>query len=196
MKISLIGFMGSGKSSVGKILSKKLSYDFIEMDTEILSQNGFKDMEELFYRKGESFLREQELNLSKKLSKINQAVISTGGGVVLNKSIIDNIKSKKIDQIVFLHTPFEILKKRIEEDKTPRPLFKNEDKAKKLFEVRLQLYKKYADFIVRTNKKTPEVLAQEIYLKLKKIQNIKVKKISPLEKTVDQIEEINKIINK
>lgn len=186
MNISLIGFMGSGKTSVGIALANLLKFEFIEMDRMILDRTKFVNMKELFEVKGELFLREWEITLAKELQHNKKTVISTGGGVVMNKIVTDYLKTDK-GQIVLLHAPFKTLEERISKDTTPRPLFENTYEAYKLFRYRLPLYKKYADLIIRTKGKTAQNIAREIVLKLYENQPSDMKDISPLKETVEQI---------
>jgi shikimate kinase len=161
MNIILIGFMGSGKSTVGSSVAKKLSYAFREMDALILQKTGFSDMQELFAQKGESYLREQEIILSKELAVLDNTVISTGGGVVINKIIIDTLRKHK-GVICYLHAPFELLAKRIASDSTPRPLFDTIEKAQALFDIRLPLYNNLSDHTIDIQGKSVEEIADEI----------------------------------
>lgn len=167
MKIVLIGFMGSGKTAVGQILARQLGYDFIEMDAVVLERADFVNMQELFDAKGEQHLRDWELNLSEEWQDTDDAVISTGGGVVLNTVLMAHMKSGN-GRIIFLHAPFLVLAERIKADTTIRPLFADLAESKKLFDFRLPLYQEYADIIIRTQDKTPDRIAQEILQKLDK----------------------------
>jgi len=160
MNIILIGFMGSGKSTVGQSISKKLSYNFKEMDAIILQKSGFADMSELFSAKGEAYLRASEVALSQELRSLSNTVISTGGGVVLNKIIIDNFKTNGV--VFYLNAPFEILTERIAKDPTPRPLFNNITEARILFKKRLPLYKNLTDHTIDIQGKSVEEIAEEI----------------------------------
>lgn len=186
MKISLIGFMGSGKTSVGHELAKLLRYEFIEMDKVVLERTKCRDMEELFEKKGELHLREWEVALAKEWQLEEKRVISTGGGVVMNKIITDYLKEKN-GTVIYLHAHFTILEERVIKDKTPRPLFRNANEAYKLFRFRLPLYKKYADVTIRTKGKDTKQIAEEIVLKLYKNKQSKMKNVSPLKEVVEQI---------
>ncbi len=192
MKISLIGFMGSGKTSVGTALAEKLHFEFIEMDKVVLERTNFKDMKHLFLEKGEHFLREWEIRLAREWQDKEHVVISTGGGVVMNKIVTDYLK-KNGGQVIFLHTPFQELEERVIKDKTPRPLFEDSKAARKLYRFRLPLYKAYRDLIIRTKGKTAEGISHEIILKLYKTNQATTADLSPLKKAVDQIMEMRKI---
>lgn len=192
MKISLIGFMGSGKTTVGEELAKILGFEFIEMDKVVLARSSYNNMKELFEKKGEIHLREWEVSLAKEWQNKEQAIISTGGGVVMNKIITDFLKVQN-GTVIYLHAPFMILQDRVVKDKTPRPLFKNTQEAYKLFRFRLPLYKKYADMTIRTKGKNSERIAEEIVLKLYQNQPTDLKDKSLLKETVEQIMKIRSI---
>lgn len=167
MKIALIGFMGSGKTTIGQSLAKELNFNMIEMDWMILQSHACENMSQLFEKGGELLLRESEIEIAKEWRDITDTVISTGGGVVLNKIIIDYLKENN-GKIIFLNTSFDIVKKRIEADLTPRPLFQNAEEAKGLYDFRLPLYKRYADIEVLTDDISVPDIVREIKEHLKK----------------------------
>ena len=84
MRIVLIGPMGSGKSSIGKILAKKIDYKFIDTDKLIEIQEGIK-IKEIFNIKGESYFRDLETKVLRKTLTVQVAVVATGGGIVQRK---------------------------------------------------------------------------------------------------------------
>ena len=153
--------MGSGKTIIAEQLAKKMNINMVEMDWVILQSAGFRDMDELFSKSGEITLREWEINVARDWRDLDNAVIATGGGVVMNKISIDYLKENG-GKVIFLDTPFDLLAKRIEKDSVPRPLFKNLDEAKSLYEFRLPLYKKYADIVIETDKKSIEEIVESI----------------------------------
>ncbi len=81
-----LGMMGSGKSSIGSIISKKLRLDFIDIDYEIEKKMGMK-ISKIFENKGEKYFRQIELTTTLKMLKKNQTIISLGGGAFLNNKI-------------------------------------------------------------------------------------------------------------
>lgn len=191
MNISLIGYMGSGKTSVSHELAQLLDYKTIEMDLVALERSGFSDMKKLFAEKGEVYLRDLEISLAKEFSEKKNVIISTGGGIVYNKIITDFLKRDGV--VIFLHAPFATLADRIEKDPTPRPNFKDRAQAFRLYRFRLPMYKEYADIIIRTKGKTTQQIAQEIILKLYKTHKASTDDISPLKTVVDQIMKIKKL---
>lgn len=167
MNIILIGFMGSGKSQVAKSLSKLLGRDSLEMDDLVCKKTNTKNMHELFANGGELLLRETEIAIAKEYVSKKNLVISTGGGVVLNKIILDYFKEKD-GKVIFLHTKFETIAKRLENDPS-RPLFQKVMDAKKLYDFRLPLYLYYADEIIDVDSQS----ADEIALIIKEMVNKK-----------------------
>jgi shikimate kinase len=160
MNIILIGFMGSGKSSVAKKLSPLLNMPILEMDDLVLKRTKTKSMCEVFAKGGELLLRETEIAIAREFSLLDNSIISTGAGVVLNKIIIDYFK-KNEGKIFFLNVDFETIAVRLADDAL-RPLFKNIAEAKSLFHFRQPLYLKYADQVIDVSKKTMDEIAQEI----------------------------------
>lgn len=158
MSIVLIGFMGTGKSSVAPVLAYKLKMEYIEMD-KLIEKKAGKSIDEIFKNGGEIVFREYEADIARSLRDKKNAVISCGGGVVMNKMIMDCLKSNGI--VVGMFADFETILKRIEGD-LPRPLFKNRKAAEKLYNLRRPLYELYADKKVDTDNKSVEDVAEEI----------------------------------
>ena len=102
MKIILIGFMGSGKSSVAKKLGPLLKWPILEMDELVLQKTDTKNMPEVFAKGGELLLRETEIAIAKGFASTDDTVISTGAGVVLNKIVLDYFKTPNGKVFFFL----------------------------------------------------------------------------------------------
>ena len=90
--ITLCGFMGSGKTTVGKALAKMLNYVFIDTDAEIEKRAGIK-ISEIFEKLGEAAFRQMESDIIKELARFDNQVISVGGGAVINKENARKLKS-------------------------------------------------------------------------------------------------------
>ena len=161
MKIVLVGFMGSGKSTVGKILSEKLSIPFRDLDSIIVENTGMS-IPEIFQNKGETAFRELErFFLLSELSKKTNFILSTGGGTPAYKDNMEKINQSGIS--IFLYADFETLYNRISGDKN-RPLTSlSKEELKELYKKRLPFYRK-ALFTVNTTGKTPEEVVNEIFL--------------------------------
>lgn len=160
MNIVLIGFMGSGKSSVAKELSKRIGYAWIEMDDIVFEKTGSNNMHEVFEKGGEILLRETEIAIAKEYAQKKKLVISAGGGVVLNKIILDYFKQANA-RVIFLQASFETVAKRLEANNS-RPLFKHLESAQKLYDFRLPLYLQYADEVIDVNSLCPIKVALKI----------------------------------
>ncbi len=145
MNIVLIGFMGSGKTSVAKILAKRLGREAMETDDLILKKSRRKSINEIFEKDGEKIFRSLEARAAEELSFAENKIISTGGGIVMNKKNMARLK--KNGKIIYLKDSFEKIKQRLKKDQT-RPLFKDQKKAKNIFRLRAPLYSKYADEII------------------------------------------------
>lgn len=159
--VVLIGFMGSGKSSVGKVLADKLERNFIDMDDEI-EVGEDKSINEIFDAYGEDHFRELETSYLEKLLTKKNKVIATGGGVILKEENISILK--RIGTVVFLHTPYEQLLNNLRGD-TKRPLLKDEDHSatiKNLLNLREPIYFEASNMIIQTKDKTIEEIADEI----------------------------------
>jgi 3-dehydroquinate synthase len=161
MKIVLTGFMGTGKTSVGRELCRKLGYQFIDTDVLIEEREGMP-VSLIFKRKGEDYFRKIEQSVVDEVSQKSNVVIATGGGVIKNKINVENLCRRGI--IVWLKADPEIILKRVMTEGGKRPLLEVEEPLKeinKLLTERLPLYKQ-ADASVDTNYITPEETAQEI----------------------------------
>jgi shikimate kinase len=160
MKIILIGFMGSGKSTIAKALSQLLGIDFLEMDELVYKKTNTQNMQQVFEKGGEALLRETEIAIAKEYAMHRNLIISTGGGVVLNPTILDYLK-KTGGLVVFLHTPFERIVKRLKGDQS-RPLLQQKESAKTLYTRRMPLYFRYADEILSTGSQSPNKISLQI----------------------------------
>jgi shikimate kinase len=158
MNIILIGMMGSGKSVVGKIISESLNYKFV--DTDILIEEKYGKISEIFKNSGEEYFRNLETQTAKEVANFNNTVISTGGGIILKEENMINLKKNAC--IIFLKAEsFTLFTRTLNSD---RPLLQDGgiDKIITILEKRTPLYKKYADLIISTDNKTITEIAEEI----------------------------------
>ncbi len=163
--IVLTGFMGTGKTGVGRELSRLTGFALVDADDEIVKSEGMP-ITEIFGQKGETYFRDVETRMIRLLSKKKNAIISTGGGAVLRKENMDALREGGI--IVCLAASPETILKRTGNDDT-RPLLRVEDPIKKireLLEYRMPFYRQ-ADIIVDTEDKTPLEIAAKILEKAK-----------------------------
>ena len=145
--IILIGMPGSGKSTVGYLLSEKLNLNFIDMD-DYIEKTENKSIKELFEISENNF-RDAETRCSYILSKTNSNIIAAGGGIVKRKENIDAFEENSI--IIFLNRPIEDIIQDIETKN--RPLLKDgKEKLHELYKERLHLYKQYCHIEILNNK--------------------------------------------
>ena len=151
--------MGAGKTTVGMELAKKLNYKLIDTDHSIENDQS-REIKDIFSQDGESFFRNLETLKLKELTNVENAVISTGGGIILkdeNRSILNNLFT------IYLKADFENIFNRIKQD-TSRPLLLTDDPyntAKDIFKSRQSVYESFK-IHVRTDNKNPQQVVEEI----------------------------------
>ena len=162
MNIYLIGMMGTGKSTLGKTLSKKMQKPFIDLDSEI-EKTGGNSVSEIFDRDGEERFREME---TEQLKQYSGSVVACGGGIVLKLENRHFIKENGI--AILLTASMGELSQRLS-DSDNRPLLANditEETLTKLWLERQLDYLNTADFTIETGGKNPEELSEEIILRI------------------------------
>jgi shikimate kinase len=156
--LTLIGMPGAGKSTVGIILAKNLSFDFI--DTDVLIQiNQQKSLQQILDGSDHLNLRAIE---EKEIMKLNirNHVIATGGSAVYSTNAMSHLLN--ISEVIFLEVSFEEIEKRIHNFKT-RGIAKSENQTfRDLYEERQSLYKKYAEITIDCNRSDQEEIAVRI----------------------------------
>ena len=170
VNVYLIGMMGSGKSTIGKILAQKLNYRFFDTDV-LIEKVAQRTIPEIFASEGESYFRELESKVLRELSAYTHSAIATGGGIIQQTV---NWSSLRQGLIVWIDADIEVLQERVAKD-TNRPLA---SKLQSLLSKRHSLYAQ-ADLKVKSDRvKTPEQVATEIInqipnkiLSYKKIEN-------------------------
>lgn len=164
--IILTGFMASGKTTIGKCLSEKLNMSFIDTD-EYIEKNEGMTINEIFSSFGEKHFRKLEEKCAKELCTTSGTIIATGGGFVLNKSNIDNLRKNGV--IVNLKTNEVVIRKRLDGARGTRPLLQNNelDTIMQRFEQRKPYYDN-CDIQIELNcNDLPEQYADRIINKLK-----------------------------
>lgn len=159
--IVLIGFMGSGKTSVGKKLSMDLKREFIDTDDFIEKREGMT-INEIFDIKGEEYFRVQERELCLRFAKPKSKIIATGGGIIKNDDNVRNLK--KGGTIIYLKSTPEKIAHNLRFDNT-RPLLaggNKEEKIKKLMSERESLYYRCADITIDVSNINIEATIKEI----------------------------------
>ena len=159
--VILIGMPGSGKSTVGVVLAKKLGYRFIDSDLVIQEKYG-KLLYQLIEERGEAgfLMLENEINAS---IPAEGAVIATGGSAVDGKEAMRHFR--EIGQIVYLKLPFEELEQRLGDLHERGVVLKKGYTLRDLYEERIPLYEKYADITIACEGKDIRSVMEEIYEK-------------------------------
>lgn len=158
----LIGFMGSGKTTVGQTLSEQYHLSFVDTDAYIENKHGM-EVAKIFSKYGEDTFRMYEHEALQEVLSIH--IIATGGGIVERNENIFLMQQK--GTIIYLQTSFSEIDERLKGD-VSRPLWINSDLAMKreLFNRRHQLYEQCAQMIIQTDRRTVTDIATEIMHKL------------------------------
>lgn len=151
--IVLIGMPTSGKTTIARRLAKQLNRNCYEMDL-LLEEQFQTTIANIFHTKGEAYFREAETKLAKKLAQKENAVISCGGGIILNPENMEALKKNGI--IFWIHRSLEKLYISLD-----RPLLVNQEALKRLYEERYHLYQSYSDYEIQNNGTIEEAI-QEI----------------------------------
>ncbi len=165
MNIILIGIRGTGKSTVGKLLSRRLKRDFIDSDIYIESFTG-KTIKRIFEEDGEEGFREIEASVIAKLSKLDNKIIAAGGGAILRTDNVRHFKNNGF--LVLLEATPEIIYERVTQDEKTtqqRPSLTNKkplDEIKHLITKREHAYKNAADFTINSSYVSCEDIVNEI----------------------------------
>lgn len=150
--IILIGFMGSGKTTIGREVAKLLQTFLLDIDS-IIETNCAMSINEIFSKLGEDYFRECEINFCEFIRKnVSNAVISTGGGLPLNYDL------RELGTVFYLKAPIDVLAERVREDRTNhRPLFSRFELANELYERRIHHYEKQADYTLNALDSIPQI---------------------------------------
>ena len=166
--IVLIGFMGTGKSTVGLKVAEKLKMDFVDMDREIEKVTGMT-VSELFKRHGEVRFRSEEKLMAQKLSRKDNQVIATGGGIVLQEENVIALQENGV--LICLDAESTDIFERVSRKKGTRPLLK---KNLKVEDIEAMLAERepfyaYAQYRINTSGKELDFVVNEI---VKQVKNI------------------------
>ena len=152
-KICIIGMPGSGKSTIGRVLSEYLKFDFYDTDEQIEIESQLK-IKDIFNKEGEEHFRKLERSIFKKLISKKKIIVSTGGGIILkNKDLLKQTYN------IYLKCDLETLIKRTSRNKN-RPLLKNnvEKNIKILFNNRKEIYNTTSDLTINATNNTQKTI--------------------------------------
>lgn len=174
--IFLVGPMGAGKSTIGRLLAAELQRDFLDSDHQIQARCG-ADIPWIFDIEGEAGFREREVAMLDELTRLSGVVLATGGGAVMNEANRRALRER--GTVVYLYTTVEQQLRRTAKDRN-RPLLRNKDPEavlRALFELRDPLYCATADLVVRTDRRGPRTVVNDI---LKRVERL----VDPLQAKV------------
>jgi shikimate kinase len=167
--IVLTGFMGAGKSTVGKGLSEKLGIPMVDTDELIERESGLS-IEEIFSKHGAAYFRELEKEAVEKVSTLEDHLVITGGGVVLDKENMENLRKNGI--IIYLHAQPEVLYRRVKKH-THRPLLRVKNPLKRIYELLENRARFYSDNDLQID--TSDLCVEEVVDEIvKRLQSLNV----------------------
>jgi len=138
MKIYLIGFMGCGKTTVGRELGRRIGAPFFDLD-DLIETAEKMSIKDVFAQHGEPYFRKRERDILRSTHYLEEAVIATGGGTFTFEENIQFIQSEGVS--VFLAAPYNVLRNRIGYKAAERPMFRDDVAAHELYNARLRFYK-------------------------------------------------------
>ena len=153
----LVGFMGSGKSTVGAALARHLRWGFRDLDRWIEEKNGLT-VAEIFRRHGEAFFREQERRAARAAARLRRHVVAAGGGAFAAEATRDALRAGSLT--VWLRCPWDALRRRIPKDGS-RPLAVDRGRMRRLLAERESSYR-LADLAVDSWRAAPDEVARRI----------------------------------
>ncbi|WP_163577824.1 shikimate kinase AroK [Halomonas faecis] len=164
----LVGPMGAGKSTIGRLLAAELSREFYDSDHEIQARCG-ADIPWIFDVEGEAGFRQREAQMIEELTALDEVVIATGGGAVLREENRRRLRER--GTVIYLFTTVEQQLRRVAKDRN-RPLLQRPDREaalREMFKLRDPLYRATADIVVRTDRRSPRGVVGEIVRRVQRL---------------------------
>ena len=165
MKVYLIGFMGAGKTTIGRELASRLDIPFFDLD-ELIESSENMSVKEIFAAQGEPYFRKRERDLLRATKHLERAVIATGGGTFTFEENIQFIKSEGLS--VYLSAPYAVLRTRVGDKAAERPLFRDDVSAHELYASRIRFYRMSDLTIEIREEETPAEIVERLLLELPK----------------------------
>lgn len=165
MKIYLVGFMGSGKTTIGRELAARIDAPFFDLD-ELIEAAEKMSIKEIFALHGEPYFRKRERDMLRSTKHLDNAVIATGGGTFTFDENIQFIQSEGMS--VYLSAPYGILRARVGTKSAERPLFRDDLATHELFATRIRYYRMSDLTIEVREEETPLEIVERLLLELPK----------------------------
>lgn len=165
MKIYLVGFMGAGKTTVGRELAARVDAPFFDLD-ELVEAAEKMSIKEIFADRGEPYFRKRERDILRSTRNLERAVIATGGGTFTFDENIQFIQSEGLS--VYLSAPYALLRSRIGDKAGERPLFRDDVATHELYGNRIRYYR-MCDLTIETKDgDTPAEIVERLLFELPK----------------------------
>ena len=161
-RVVLVGPMGAGKSTIGRMLAKELGYRFMDTD-RIIEERCGANIPWIFDVEGEDGFRQRETAMLSELASDPQTVLATGGGAVMREENHSHLKRDAV--VVYLKASLEQQVERTRKDKN-RPLLQNDNPEavlRRLFALRDPLYTELADIVMFTDRKSPRLVVRQLF---------------------------------
>ena len=165
MKIYLVGFMGSGKTTIGRELAVRIGAPFFDLD-ELIESAEQTSIREIFATRGEPYFRKRERDILRSTRYLDAAVIATGGGTFTFDENIQFIQSEGLS--VYLSAPYALLRARVGTKSADRPLFTDDVSAHELYANRIRYYRMSDLTIDVREEETPVEIVERLLLELPK----------------------------
>lgn len=165
MKIYLVGFMGAGKTTIGRELAARVDAPFFDLDELVVSAENLS-IKEIFAQHGESYFRKRERDILRATKHLDAAVIATGGGTFTFDENIQFIQSEGVS--VYLSAPYALLRSRVDTKADERPLFRDDVAAHELYASRIRFYRMSDITLEIREDETPNEIVERLLLELPK----------------------------
>jgi shikimate kinase len=162
--IFLIGYRGTGKTTVARVLAQRLGWKWSDADSELEVQEG-RRISDIFARDGEAVFRDMEARVLAELCKLSRHVVATGGGVILRER--NRERMRLAGRVVWLRADLETIWARLQADaaagrERPALTTGGPEEVEQLLRIREPLYRACAELVVDTGGRTPQAIAEEI----------------------------------
>jgi len=165
MKIYVIGFMGAGKTTIGRELAARVDAPFFDLD-ELVESAEKMTIKDMFAQHGEPYFRKRERDILRSTHYLEKAVIATGGGTFTFEENIQFIQSEGLS--VYLSAPYALLRSRIGDKAAERPLFRDDLATHELYTSRIRYYRMSDVTLEIREEETPAEIVERLLLELPK----------------------------